>query len=183
MAEPEPHDSADAIFVFAWREARKKLGVQLFREGRAPLLILSVGRFEWRKFASLGLPGDGGLLEMVPLIEPRERHFFVRIGPEGAMCDRIARGKLGTWTEARALAGLIERERWAKVLVVSSRAHLPRCLLSLRAFLSFPCAVVPVACEDAEGSEECRAALGELAKFSGYTILAGLTRLRRGGSG
>src|SRR5262245_11773192 len=48
--------SDDAIFVFAGRESRKRFGVRLYREGRAPRLLLSVGRFEWRRFADLSLP-------------------------------------------------------------------------------------------------------------------------------
>ena len=47
-------EKADAIFVFAGREERKRLGVELFRSGYTPRLILSVARFEWRHFETLG---------------------------------------------------------------------------------------------------------------------------------
>jgi hypothetical protein len=127
---------ADAIFVFAGRESRKRFGVELFRRGVAPRLVLSVGRFEWRRFPDLGLSGDGGLTELVSRTPPEERHFFVDIGPEGAHCERVPVGPLGTWSESRALARFVVRESVRQLIVVSHRQHLYRCLLCLR--LSLP---------------------------------------------
>ena len=102
--EPE---KADAIFVFAGREERKRLGIELFRSGYAPRLILSVARFEWRRFETLGLWTDGGLVDMVQTIQAPERHFFVHIERDRARCDRVHKGPLGTMSEARALATVI----------------------------------------------------------------------------
>ena len=45
---------ADVIFVLAGRHERKRHGLQLFRDGLATRLILSLGRFEVRKMGSLG---------------------------------------------------------------------------------------------------------------------------------
>jgi hypothetical protein len=52
---PAPIPDADLIFVRAGREDRKLDGLQLFREGRAPRLLVSVGRYEIRRFADLPL--------------------------------------------------------------------------------------------------------------------------------
>jgi hypothetical protein len=46
---------ADCIFVLAGKEERKAYGIKMWRFGYASQLILSVGRFEWRKFGELGL--------------------------------------------------------------------------------------------------------------------------------
>jgi uncharacterized SAM-binding protein YcdF (DUF218 family) len=178
-------DGADAIFVFAGRESRKALGVRLFQQGVAPLLILSVGRFEWRRFPRLGLHGDGGLVELVQATPPPERHFFVRVEAQAArmVCERIPRGRLGTWSEARAVAELVEREGISKLIVVSHPEHLRRCLLSLESFLgdSATVVLVPVPCLEREAS---RFELGssrpaELVKYAGYWILAHFRRKHR----
>lgn len=169
--KPEP---ADAIFVFAGREERKRYGVELFREGYAPRLILSVGRFEWRRFEALGLWSDGGLVEMVPTIEAPERHFFVHVTDESARCEAIDKGFLGTMTEARALATVIEDSKLQSVIVVSSPEHLPRCVVALTSVADPDCQLIPV------GSEPSDESLGrELAKLVGYGIAAIPGLLRR----
>src|SRR5262245_13733886 len=65
---------ADCIFVLAGRQERKVFGIQLWQQGYAPEVILSVGRFEWRRFYHLGLSGDGGLKAMVDRTPPVQRH-------------------------------------------------------------------------------------------------------------
>jgi uncharacterized SAM-binding protein YcdF (DUF218 family) len=162
--EPE---KAHAIFVFAGREERKRKGVELFNAGYAPRLILSVGRFEWRRFDALGLWSDGGLADMVPTIEAPERHFFVHVERDRARCDAVDKGPLGTMTEARALAAVIDEDGLESVLVVSSPEHLPRCLVALSNFVAPGCRLIPVA---SDASDE---PLGsELAKLAGYTVAA-----------
>lgn len=167
--EPE---RSDCIFVFAGREERKRLGLKLYHEGFAPRLILSVGRFEWRRFADLGLPSDGGLVEMVQNVEPQRRHFFVELEADRAACRWIPRGRFGTLSEARALASILEASDAEKILVVSSGEHLRRCLLSLRTFLSARYQLVPVS--SGLGRD---AAVTELFKLTGYRVLSALARL------
>lgn len=169
-------EEADAIFVFAGKESRKRTALRLFREGRAPRLIISVGRFEWRRFARLGLEGDGGLVELVPTIEPEKRHFFVEAGPEGTRARAVTVGRFGTWTEARAVAALLAKRGARRVLVVSHEQHLPRCLLALRSFLPAEIEAVPVAAEDPEPLSS----LNEAVKRAGYRLLALFERRRAG---
>lgn len=133
-----PPREAEVLFVFAGRPERKPYGLGLWRRGYAPTLVLSVGRFEWRRFAELGLRDDGGLIDLVQRTPPEERHFFVvlhRAGAneETARAFRVETRGLGTWNEARALAEFLERERVGSVLVVSSASHLRRALTTLRA--------------------------------------------------
>lgn len=167
-------EKADAIFVFAGREERKHKGVELFDAGYAPRLILSVARFEWRRFGALGLWSDGGLADLVPTIDAPERHFFVHIERERASCDAVEKGPFGTMTEARALADVIEEKRLQSVLVVSSPEHLPRCMLALKTFVPAERRLIPVA---SAPSDEPLAA--ELAKLAGYGLAALPGFLRR----
>ena len=167
-------EKADAIFVFAGREERKRFGVELFRSGYAPRLILSVGRFEWRRFEALGLWSDGGLVDMVPTIHAPERHFFVHIERDRASCDAVHKGRLGTMTEARALAAVIDEAELRSVLIVSSPEHLRRCFVALRAVVTPACKLTPVA------SAPLNQPIGpELAKLAGYGIAAIPGFLRR----
>jgi hypothetical protein len=170
---------ADAIFVFAGRESRKRFGVRLFREGVATRVVLSVGRFEWRRFASLGLPSDGGLVDLVSQTEPRLRHFFVDVRPDGATCERVPKGALGTWSETRALRRFVEREGIATLVVISHRQHLIRCLLGLRLFLPDSCSLIPVASPRDDAVEMPPGRIVEALKLLSYGVLLGPFWLRK----
>ncbi len=131
LAPASPPGPADAIFVFAGRPERKAYGAELWRRGLAPLLVLSVGRFEWRRVPALGLPSDGGLLRLVEATPPLLRHFFLEVGRSGASCRVIPRGRFGTATEGAALGRLAAERGLGSVLVVSSAPHLRRIALCL----------------------------------------------------
>jgi hypothetical protein len=138
-------DLADAIFVFAGFHPRKVFAAAAWRRGAARVLVVSVGRFEWRRYAGLGLPGDAALRAVVERVPPRERHFFVVIeragggvGVPGAIAaapearvDVIAvpMRRFGTRNEARALAALARERGWRSIIVTSSAFHLRRIAL------------------------------------------------------
>lgn len=128
-AEPRP---ADAIFVLAGQDDRKDYGLKLWHRGLAPVLILSVGRFEWRRFLARGLPKDGGLRALAGATPPARRHFFVTLDGAGARAERIERGRFGTQSEAAALARVVEERGYRSVLVVSTAGHLRRVALAVR---------------------------------------------------
>lgn len=132
LAKGQPLQPSDCIFVFAGKPERKIHGLWLWRQGLAKALILSVGRFEWRKFPELGLPEDGGLRQLVEATAPAERHFFVTLSGAGASCVRVAKRPLGTRSEALALREAVDREGYGSVLVVSTSVHLRRAALTLR---------------------------------------------------
>jgi uncharacterized SAM-binding protein YcdF (DUF218 family) len=143
-------DVAEAIFVFAGGHPRKEFAAELWRHGAAPVLVVSVGRFEWRRFAGLGLPGDVALRTAVEPVRPPERHFFVVVergrgvaGVPGAIAAApdaraeafpIRPHRFGTRNEARALASLVRERGWRSLVVISSGFHLRRvALVVLRA--------------------------------------------------
>jgi uncharacterized SAM-binding protein YcdF (DUF218 family) len=126
-----PPAPCDAIFVFAGRPERAPYAVELWRAGIAPVLVVSVGRFEWRGFPALGLPSDGGLRDLVARTPPSWRHFLVAVDAVGARAEWMPRGRLGTLAEARALAGMAGTRGWRSVTAVTTAAHSRRVLLSL----------------------------------------------------
>jgi len=123
---------SDAIFVFAGRPERKRYGVELFKQGLAAVLILSVGRFEWRRFPELGLPDDGGLRHLVEETYYKRRLFFVTVGPCGASTRFVPPHFLGTLREALGLAEEVRAKGYRSILVVSTSIHLRRTRLALR---------------------------------------------------
>jgi hypothetical protein len=123
---------ADCIFVLAGSQERKVFGVKMWRFGYAAQLILSVGRFEWRKFAELDLESDGGLESLASQAPLKKHHFFVRLDRQEVCCTPVRTGFLGTRTEARALAEHLRKMSVRSLLVVSSPVHLRRVALAFR---------------------------------------------------
>ena len=118
--------------MYAGKPERKVHGLNLFRQGYAPRIVFSVARYEWRRFAELGLEEDGNLVGLVEATPPERRQFFVTVrAGEGARAELVRKGRFGTLDESVALAGLIERERLGSVLVVSSSYHLRRAVDTL----------------------------------------------------
>lgn len=167
-SKPEP---CDAIFVLAGKQERKVHGIALWRVGYAPELILSVGRFEWRRFYDLGLPHDGGLQKLVDSVPPVERHFFVREWKDRAESLAVAKGKYGTLTEALAAANLLREGEYRSLMVVSSAYHLRRVALAFRrAFRGSGTKLVFTAVPD-EPPESRAELLKELRKYLLYRLL------------
>lgn len=127
-----PPVPSDAIFVIAGRPERKRYGLEIFKRGLAPVLILSVARFEWRRFPELGLSDDGGLTRLVGETYYRRRHFFVTVGSEGAHARFVPTRFLGTRREAQGLAEEVRARGYGSILVVSTSIHLRRVRLALR---------------------------------------------------
>lgn len=126
-----PGSRADAIFVFAGSQERKEFGVQMWRRGDAPVLVVSVGRFDWRRYRLLGLPGDDALRLAVERVPPPERHFLVVAEGTDASVIEVPLHRFGTRNEARALAALVEGRGWKRVIVISSAFHLRRVALTV----------------------------------------------------
>jgi hypothetical protein len=127
---------ADVIFVLAGRHERKSYGLQLFRDGLAPRLILSVGRFEVRKMGSLGFEGLE-LHERAARLPPGNRHFFIDIvGNSHRVITRPDAGK-GTYAELLSLSRYFEPEPPGSLLLVSTSIHLRRIRFCCRRVTSF----------------------------------------------
>ena len=171
----------DLIFVVAGLQSRKEYALELFRRGFAPRILLSVGRFEIRRFAKLPLPVSVDLLAMASSVPPPERHYFVEFEGKMFHVEQSRPRSLGTLSEIEWLGRWLEGHPEVKsILVVSSSSHLRRIRMCCRALLRHgvevrlaavpadPAAVGPRG--RAEG-EPTAAILKELLKLSVYWIL------------
>jgi len=176
---------ADLIFVFAGGMDRKNYALELFRQDFAPAILLSVGRFEIRRFSKMSLPVPLDLLEMAQPVPPPRRHYFVFFCGQTVQVELIARERLGTLSEVRALVRwLAQHPEIRSLLVVSSEAHLRRIRMSCRALLP---SQVPVAYVAAASAYQSKAEQGppppshmddllELLKLSVYWMLLKLRK-------
>jgi len=125
LFQEDPPKPSDVIFVLAGRPERKVYGLQLFHQGIAPRLILSVGRFEVRKMDHLGFQ-HLNLRELTSRLPPGERHFFIDIaGDSQRVIVRSDAGK-GTEAELMSLSRYLEPDRVSSLLLVSTSVHLGR---------------------------------------------------------
>src|SRR5437660_9781287 len=116
----EGERKCDAIFVLAGVVARKAYGLELYREGVAPRIVLSVARFEIRRLGEQALPTAIDLLSAAQGVPPAERHFFVEFGAGGVTFEKTRTGRFGTLAEIAALAKWCERNRDGESLMVIS---------------------------------------------------------------
>jgi len=117
----DPLVDADAIFVLAGTRAERWLeGVDLYREQRAPRILLSSGRREAaeRRLRALGVHYQTD--------EERARAAMIELGVPG---DAIAIMPLEADNTAQEAAGLLARataSHWHRVIVVTSKYHTRR---------------------------------------------------------
>jgi DUF218 domain len=127
LAVSDPCCDSDVIFVLAGRECRKDYALGLFSEGWAPILLMSVGRFEIRGFSKLAVPAAPNLLALASSTQPRLRHYFVELTGEGAKAQRIPLSRFGTLREIRAFADWLRRNNSIRsAMIISSGFHLKR---------------------------------------------------------
>ena len=132
----DPPGSADLIFVLAGGMDRKSYGLELFRQGLAPRILFSVGRFEIRRFSKMPLPVPFDLLKRAQDVPPPERHFFVLFEDEKVSVQHVLPRRLGTLNEISALGRwLRDNPQVRSVLTISSGTHLCRLRLCCRFLL------------------------------------------------
>jgi hypothetical protein len=77
----------DLIFVMAGRMNRKQYGFELYRQGVAPKLVLSVGRFEVSKMLQTEFAFADELAALRSVTPPNQRHFFVSLDQFGTRVE------------------------------------------------------------------------------------------------
>lgn len=121
---------ADLILVLAGKMERKLYGLELYRAGVAPRLLLSVGRFEVSKMSQLDLEFFDELKSLRDETPPAERNFFVTMDAEGVRLEKENLLRCSTYGEALAFRWRLEREDGRRVIVVSTDIHLRRVALT-----------------------------------------------------
>jgi len=180
---------ADLIFVLAGRMSRKHYALQLFREGLAPRLLFSVGRFEIRRFSKMALPVRLDLLKLAQDLPPPERHFFVLF--QGGECHvwHVQPRRFGTLTEIASLARWLDANPGVQsVILISNETHLRRIRICCRALLprgvEAALLAVPNSFSDSADQQSSRIEstggdLLEFLKFLVYRVLLTLRPHRR----
>jgi hypothetical protein len=141
--------SADLIFVVAGRENRKEYGLELFRQGLASKVLLSVARYEIRRFSQLSLPVNLELLKVASDVPPPQRHFFVLFEDKRAQVEHVRPGRFGTLTEIAALARWLEdHPQIHSILIISSDTHLGRIRICCQSLLSPSLEIALIAAPD-----------------------------------
>ncbi len=108
----DPLGKADALLILGddnFYADRATRGAQLFREGRAPVIVASGRR----------LRPNAGIAELM-------EHDLVERGVPRDKIQRFAHDADGTLEEARALARLARERKWHSVIVVTSNFHTRR---------------------------------------------------------
>jgi hypothetical protein len=182
LARADPPVSVDLIFVLAGLRSRKLFAIQLLGQGVAPRVLLSVGRFEIRRFPELGLPQTIDLLQMAQSIPPPQRHFFVLFDGQQFTVQRIPARFLGTLGEIDALADwLLAHPEISSLLVVSSGSHLRRLRMCCRRLLrrNVKCSFVATPEEIGNDSSNRKPILLECFKIACYQLLLPFWELAR----
>ena len=124
----EPAGEADAIFVLAGADADRWLeGYELWREQRAPMIVLSPGL---RDRAGMELQRRG---INVPSGGDVARDVLVgQLGMPAASVEVLPDQLDNTAAEAAAIAQLAAARGWRRLLVVTSLAHTRRTLFAMR---------------------------------------------------
>lgn len=168
MVDAGSNSKADLIFVLAGRQSRKLFGLELYGQGFAPSLLLSVARYEIRAFEKLPLPKRFDLRSIAAPVNPPDRHFFVCFAGDAVTVDRITRGRYGTLSEIRALGDWLRSHQAIRhIAIISGRTHLPRIRLCCRHLLpsEFQCDFLPVPPELAGSPSDFPPANEESAAF------------------
>src|SRR5271169_5291938 len=108
----DPLDKADALIVLGddnFYADRATRGVQLFREGKAPVIVASGRR----------LRPNAGIAELI-------EHDLVERGVPKDKVLRFTHDGDSTLEEAQALAAFVRGKKWRSVIVVTSNYHTRR---------------------------------------------------------
>lgn len=136
LSTAEPPVPAELIFVLAGRQVRKAYALELFRQGLAPRLLLSVGRFEIRRFTALALPAAVDVVAAAAAVPAPQRHFFVLFDGSGCELRLVPRRCFGTLGEIEALnRWLVAHPEITSAVIISSAPHLRRVRLCCRALM------------------------------------------------
>lgn len=117
---------ADLIFVLAGRMERKQYGLELYRAGFAPRLLLSIGRYEVSKMGSVDFAGLDELLALRDRTAPAERHFFCEMSASGMRIEAARLSPWNTYGEVAALREYLKPDQPRRLILVSTDLHLRR---------------------------------------------------------
>jgi hypothetical protein len=184
LAAQDPVAPCDLIFVLAGVMDRKFYALELFRQGMAPRLILSVGRSEVRQTAAI-LNNGQELISLRDRTPPDDRHFWVDCGGPEMTISLAQLKRIGTFEELEGIATYLAASNPpASIALVSTSIHLRR--------IHFCCSRIPFFAErkvslcavpESKSShkrngywrrwDDSRYLISEYVKLAGYHLLYG----------
>ena len=127
LQHEDPLQKADAIFVLAGtRFERQFEAVDLYKEGYAPVIILSPGRME---------PGEALLRQRgvrFPSEVELQRDALVQLGIPPAAIAATNGYVDNTAQEANLLRAMVRTNSWKRVIIVTSKFHTRRAAFAFR---------------------------------------------------
>jgi hypothetical protein len=186
LSDPATH-GADLIYVMAGKMERKGYGLELYRAGLSPRLVLGVGRFEVSKMHKVAL--EAAVLEELIALRDKtpadQRHFMVALDPSGVSIEKRRLRRWSTYGEILDLQDWLKVKNVQRVMVISTDVHLRRVALTcVGVFRGTPvefryCPVPPrLASPKKDGwwtrSEDRRFVIKELMKLIGYKVILSL---------
>ncbi|MGH9411182.1 MAG: YdcF family protein, partial [Vicinamibacterales bacterium] len=123
----DPLSHADAIFVLAGTRTERWLeGVDLYRQGYAPVIVLSPGIVEpsemWIRARGIRFPSDSELA----------RDAMIQMGIPDWAIETPTQSVDNTADEALMLRRLIRANHWTRVIIVTSKYHTRRAGFAFR---------------------------------------------------
>ena len=127
LQHEDPLQKADAIFVLAGTRMERPLeAVDLYKEGWAPVVVLSPGRPEWTegmlRARGIRFPSDVEL----------ERDALVQLGLPAAAIVATNGYVDNTAQEANLLRAMVFAHHWRRVIIVTSKYHTRRAAFAFR---------------------------------------------------
>lgn len=182
LARNDSPEAVDLIFVIAGRMDRKQYGIELYRAGFAPRLLLSIGRFEVSKMSALDFGAQDELITLRNRTAPGERHFFCEMRASGVKIDKISLRRWNTYGELLGLRECLTCNDVRSLIIVSTDIHLRRIALTFeKVFREMPIKVLYCPVPDAYGSvrngswwrrpKDRRFVTAEAMKLVGYWII------------
>ena len=105
---------------------RKPYGLELYRAGFAPRLLLSVGRFEVSKMRAVDFQSVDELIAQRDRTVPDERHFFCEMSASGTRIEQLKLPQWNTYAEVVALREFLKPDMPRSLMVISTDVHLRR---------------------------------------------------------
>src|SRR5262245_6317516 len=127
LQHEDPLEHADGIFVLAGTRLERPLeGVDLYKAGWAPLIVLSPGRPE----PSERLVRERGI--SFPLESELQRNALIQLGVPASAIVADDGSVDNTASEANLLRALVIARHWHRVIVVTSKYHTRRAGFAFR---------------------------------------------------
>jgi len=157
----------------AGRMNRKQYGLDLYRAGLGPRLLLSIGRFEVTRMRAIGFEKFDELITYRDRTAPGERHFFCELSDSGMRLEAPRLTQWNTYGELEALRETLQRNMPRSVIVVSTDIHLRRVALTFaKLFRDMRLAACFCAVPSEYGARPgFRYVLAETVKLAGYRAI------------